>query len=455
MTSNSFQRYKSATATVLFSILVTSAFAISPLLHPNGAYAATTATWDGGGDGKNWSDPANWSGDTLPNGSEFIVIQSFTPVFLDTDFTLDSSGTLDIHSGTPLQINDTITLTNEGTINIDGNLALVVGSTLNNNGVINNAGISDRGTINNDGLINASSGIFVAGPSGILNNNNSGTIIVFNPTVGPSELFTSVLMNSGNIVVHAGSDVHNPILGTIDNSGTMTFECNATFVNQGTFTGNPIVIELCPDTIAPAISITGPLNGTNLKSSQFAVTGTSADSPDNTGVQTLSGVQNVTVQIDGGSPHIAIPKSPGDWSTWSITTAALSDARHTISSTATDGAGNKATVSIAITIDTNPPDTKLISAKDGKGNTLPKSGTTHSSKITFTFSGTDNLGGTGVSGFQCSIDSTNSFSSCTSPQAYFGLKAGIHTFYVRSLDNAGNFDPTPATFTWKINGPVV
>ena len=39
---------------------------------------------------------------------------------------------------------------------------------------------------------------------------------------------------------------------------------------------------------------------------------------------------------------------------------------------------------------------------------------------------------------------------CFSPKIYTGLTPGFHTFQVRALDDAGNFDPTPAGYSWEI-----
>lgn len=52
--------------------------------------------------------------------------------------------------------------------------------------------------------------------------------------------------------------------------------------------------------------------------------------------------------------------------------------------------------------------------------------------------------------FKCSLDGAM-FSSCVSPQQYSELAEGSHTFRVMAIDAAGNADPTPATFTWKVD----
>ena len=44
-----------------------------------------------------------------------------------------------------------------------------------------------------------------------------------------------------------------------------------------------------------------------------------------------------------------------------------------------------------------------------------------------------------------------SFAPCTSPQAYAALADGAHTFEVRAIDQAGNVDQSPASFSWTID----
>lgn len=91
------------------------------------------------------------------------------------------------------------------------------------------------------------------------------------------------------------------------------------------------------------------------------------------------------------------------------------------------------------TVDTVAPNTEILSSP---GDVFP------SADATFEFAGAD--GGSGIASFECSIDD-GSFAACTSPKTYPGLSDGDHTFAVRAIDNVGNVDATPATYTWTID----
>ena len=51
--------------------------------------------------------------------------------------------------------------------------------------------------------------------------------------------------------------------------------------------------------------------------------------------------------------------------------------------------------------------------------------------------------------FKCKLDKKK-WKSCTSPKKYKNLKVGKHKFRVYAIDAAGNADPTPAVWKWKI-----
>jgi large repetitive protein len=116
----------------------------------------------------------------------------------------------------------------------------------------------------------------------------------------------------------------------------------------------------------------------------------------------------------------------------------LSDGSHTFRVRSIDAAGNTDTspATFTWTIDTAAPNTTI---------TATPANPTNATTATFSFTSTD-----GAATFDCQLDG-GSFTACSSPRTYSGLAAGAHTFAVRSTDEAGNTDATPATFNWTVD----
>jgi len=91
-------------------------------------------------------------------------------------------------------------------------------------------------------------------------------------------------------------------------------------------------------------------------------------------------------------------------------------------------------------VDKTPPNTTIYSKPL---NPSSKKNPTH-----FIFSGNDILS------YECQLDSGN-FEKCISPIYIKSLNEGSHTFKVRAIDEAGNIDPTPASYTWIINNEAI
>ena len=101
--------------------------------------------------------------------------------------------------------------------------------------------------------------------------------------------------------------------------------------------------------------------------------------------------------------------------------------------------GNSTVACDSITVDRAAPETSITG---GPAN----GGTTSDNTPTFDFSGSGS-----PTSYECSVDSTSNYGSCTSPYTTGTLSNGSHTFRVRAKDGAGNVDSTPAARTFTVN----
>lgn len=206
---------------------------------------------------------------------------------------------------------------------------------------------------------------------------------------------------------------------------TSPFAIGTVFVDQ-------VQVKVYYDDVPPDTTITvSPTNPSNDTTPDFEFTGT-----DDVGG---SGIAGFECQMDGGG--FSACTTPANF-------GPLTDGSHTFEVRAIDNAGNVDPTPASYTwlIDATAPDTSITSnPTNPSGDPNP----------TFTFTGDDGTG-SGVASFECQIDG-GGFSSCNSGDSFGPLSAGSHTFEVRAIDNAGNIDLTPATYTWTINltGPSV
>jgi hypothetical protein len=184
--------------------------------------------------------------------------------------------------------------------------------------------------------------------------------------------------------------------------------------NTGTSSANTFTVT----TVPPVTTISsGPPNASNVRTATFSF---SADKP-------------VSFQCSLDGSAFAACSSPKTYS-------GLADGSHTFRVKATDPAGNTSTASYTWTVDTLPPPAPTITSN-------PPSQTS-STSANFGFSDAE----AGVTAL-CRVDS-GVFSSCSSPQTYSDLVAGVHTFDVKVQDAAGNESST-ASYTWTIGPPAL
>ena len=96
------------------------------------------------------------------------------------------------------------------------------------------------------------------------------------------------------------------------------------------------------------------------------------------------------------------------------------------------------------------PDTEIVSSVDGAGRSVNNDGLTQSSSITLMLSASVGGAPTTDINFECSLDGS-SFSTCASPSIFSGLSDGAHILEATSIDNSGNRDSSPASFTWTVD----
>ncbi len=265
-------------------------------------------------------------------------------------------------------------------------------------------------------------------------------------------------------------------------------------------------LTTCPDATAPAVTLTGPADGTIVGSSVTF----SATASDDVGFGKIDFLVNGTFVGSKAYRPYTFTWNAGTTNGPVTITARASDAAHNVGTSAP----------VTITVDTTPPDTVITSGPSGfSGQDVSfwfgstESDTTYACSLdgaayascasptsysklapgshTFSVRATDALGNTdatpaftswtvvdstppettitdGPSGttpatsasfsfsadepasFECSLDAA-AYTSCSTPQSYSGLTTGSHTFLVRALDPAGNVDPTPASRTWTIS----
>jgi len=145
---------------------------------------------------------------------------------------------------------------------------------------------------------------------------------------------------------------------------------------------------------------------------------------------TLSGESRATFtcSLDGGSFSVC---------STSPSFNGLREGLHSLAVKQTDVAGNTGpAASVTWTVDITPPAAPAVIGAPVKP--------INSASQALSFIGED--GAT----FQCSIDSTTAYSSCSGSASFSGLAEGSHTFRVRQIDQAGNVG-VAASVTWVVD----
>ena len=179
------------------------------------------------------------------------------------------------------------------------------------------------------------------------------------------------------------------------------------------------------DTTNPTVNITSPAaNGTFSASASPSFTFSAND----------ANLDTVQCSVDGGGfSNCTSPFSP----------SALGDGSHTLQVQVTDKAGNSASASRSLTVDTTDPTASITSG--------PANGSyAASASPSFGFTASDS----NLDTVQCKVDG-GGFSNCTSPFAPGPLNDGSHTVVLQATDNAGNQASDSRTWTVDTTPPSV
>ncbi len=236
---------------------------------------------------------------------------------------------------------------------------------------------------------------------------NTATVTV----EGTTEVGADLTVNGVSVTVQSDGSFSADVT-LVAGSNEIEVEATDAAGNVATVTRTVVL-----DTVAPAVAITLPASGALLNSAAVHVTGTAE-----AGAQVT--VNGVLVVVTGGA--------------WSVDLA-FTDGDHTITAVATDAAGNSATVTRTVTVDTVAP-TLSVSAPTA----------TLTNHATATVAGVTEPGATlMINGVAATVGSDGSFSGTVT------LVAGANTITVRAMDAAGNAASVVKTITLDTTAPVV
>jgi len=185
------------------------------------------------------------------------------------------------------------------------------------------------------------------------------------------------------------------------------------------------------DTTLPTLSITSPTGGTLVGVDAVTVSWSASD---------LGGLDHIDFALDGG-PAVHLPATAT-----SYTATGLTDGLHIFDVTAFDRAGNTASASTFVRVDTIPPSVTIATPSDSEA-------LGSATVLVHWFSADAN----GVDHFEVSLDGGTSVrvNSAIDSTDFTGVSDGTHTVNVTAYDNAGHAGSDVVSFTVDTAPPTV
>src|SRR5207302_537942 len=187
------------------------------------------------------------------------------------------------------------------------------------------------------------------------------------------------------------------------------------------------------DTTPPSIAIDSPAPGAIIPVNSITVNWSASD----VGV----GLDHFDLSLDGGAPVTL------DANVTSYTVSGLSDGNHTVQVTAVDGAGNAASASVSVIVDTTPPVLSI---------TYPTAGTVFgSTTVAVAWSASD--AASGLDHFELSVDGgpVTVLGPSEVNYTFTSLSQGSHVATVVAFDLAGHSTAATRSFTVDTAAPTI
>ena len=301
----------------------------------------------------------------------------------------------------------------------------------------------------------------------VTNSGNTTTGGMYTSTTVPNQsgpaapVISSFSTDSGSVGDHITNDNTLTLTGTAEANATVKIYDGATLLGSATANGSGAwsytTTALSNATHSLTATATDGSGNTSAASTALSVTidttaptapaissfstdsGTVGDGITNDNTLTLTGTAeaNATVKVYDGATLLGSTTANGSGA-WSYTTAALSNATHSLTATATDVAGNTgaASTALSVTIDTAAPTAPVISSFSTDSgtvgdnitndNTLTLTGTAEANATVKIYDGATLLGSTTANG-------SGAWSYTTA-----ALSNAMHSLTATATDTAGN-----------------
>jgi hypothetical protein len=220
--------------------------------------------------------------------------------------------------------------------------------------------------------------------------------------------------------------------------GSHTLSTSATD-RSGATQSEGFSVSFQADTALPSVTIDKlTLNGDDRLSAGSGMLRLSGSASDSLGLAV------VQLQIGDGAFGDVTLQADGQWSTTRWFGWGIEGNSYSVTLRATDRAGRVTDITRTVQVDLAPLPAVETELSGGPSTT------TRERTAAFSFTGTAATDRTVVE-FRCRLNDA-SFASCVSPMSYSDLAPGDYTFQVYAVDDLGNTDSTPASYSWSVQG---